>query len=124
MVAAESGLAQQARALLHDGRVLRMSRRGRWRRFRADLSETGARRHADRATDRQAKDRSINRAMNNIDLLIVGAGPSGMAAAIAARRHGLSVAVIDDQPAPGGQIWRGVELTDRRDEILGSAFAA
>jgi NADPH-dependent 2,4-dienoyl-CoA reductase/sulfur reductase-like enzyme len=43
------------------------------------------------------------------DLLIVGAGPAGIAAAVAARRHGLSVRVVDDQPAPGGQIWRGVE---------------
>ncbi|HEV7328224.1 MAG TPA: NAD(P)/FAD-dependent oxidoreductase [Bosea sp. (in: a-proteobacteria)] len=43
------------------------------------------------------------------DLLIVGAGPAGMAAAVTARRHGLSVRVVDDQPAPGGQIWRGIE---------------
>lgn len=43
------------------------------------------------------------------DLLIVGAGPAGMAAAVTARRHRLSVRVVDDQPAPGGQIWRGIE---------------
>jgi octopine oxidase subunit A len=47
--------------------------------------------------------------MSAIDLLIVGAGPAGMAAAIAARRHGLTVLVVDDQPSPGGQIWRAVE---------------
>lgn len=45
-----------------------------------------------------------------------------MAAAIAARRHGLEVMVIDDQAAPGGQIWRSVELTTRRDEILGPSY--
>jgi NADPH-dependent 2,4-dienoyl-CoA reductase/sulfur reductase-like enzyme len=45
-----------------------------------------------------------------------------MAAAIAARRHGLGVTVIDDQPTPGGQIWRSVEKTVRRDDILGSAY--
>lgn len=61
--------------------------------------------------------------MTGIDLLVVGAGPAGMAAALAAREHGLQVMVIDDQPAPGGQIWRSVELTRTRDEILGSAFA-
>lgn len=44
-----------------------------------------------------------------VDLLIVGAGPAGMRAAIQARSHGLSVLVADDQPAPGGQIWRAVE---------------
>ena len=45
-----------------------------------------------------------------------------MAAAIAARSCGLTVTVIDDQPSPGGQIWRSVELTDRRDAILGPAY--
>ncbi|MGO4815708.1 FAD-dependent oxidoreductase, partial [Cupriavidus sp. 2MCAB6] len=40
------------------------------------------------------------------DVLIVGAGPAGMAAARAAAGSGCSVALIDDNPAPGGQIWR------------------
>jgi NADPH-dependent 2,4-dienoyl-CoA reductase/sulfur reductase-like enzyme len=46
-----------------------------------------------------------------------------MAAALAARRHGLEVMVIDDQPAPGGQIWRSVEKAARRDDILGPSYA-
>ncbi len=41
------------------------------------------------------------------DLLIVGAGPSGLAAAYHAARNGLRVTVVDDNPAAGGQIWRG-----------------
>jgi NADPH-dependent 2,4-dienoyl-CoA reductase/sulfur reductase-like enzyme len=45
-----------------------------------------------------------------------------MAAALAARRHGLKVMVIDDQPGPGGQIWRSVENTARRDDILGPSY--
>jgi NADPH-dependent 2,4-dienoyl-CoA reductase/sulfur reductase-like enzyme len=45
-----------------------------------------------------------------------------MAAAIAARRHGLEVLVIDDQPGLGGQIWRSVETAARRDDILGSSY--
>jgi NADPH-dependent 2,4-dienoyl-CoA reductase/sulfur reductase-like enzyme len=45
-----------------------------------------------------------------------------MAAAIAARRFGLEVTVIDDQPEPGGQIWRSVERTCRRDLILGPSY--
>jgi NADPH-dependent 2,4-dienoyl-CoA reductase/sulfur reductase-like enzyme len=61
--------------------------------------------------------------MSGTDLLIVGAGPAGMAAAIAARRHGLEVMVVDDQPAPGGQIWRSVEMAARRDDILGPSYA-
>ncbi|MBY4871325.1 NAD(P)/FAD-dependent oxidoreductase, partial [Burkholderia anthina] len=42
------------------------------------------------------------------DLLIVGAGPAGMAAAAAARHAGLSVVVADEGRAPGGQIYRNV----------------
>ncbi|WP_175719466.1 NAD(P)/FAD-dependent oxidoreductase [Burkholderia anthina] len=42
------------------------------------------------------------------DLLIVGAGPAGMAAAAAARHAGLSVVVADEGGAPGGQIYRNV----------------
>ena len=40
------------------------------------------------------------------DLLIVGAGPAGMSAAVQARQHGLTVLVLDEQPSPGGQIYR------------------
>lgn len=41
-----------------------------------------------------------------IDLLVIGAGPAGMAAALTATRHGLRVRVVDEQHAPGGQIFR------------------
>lgn len=40
------------------------------------------------------------------DLAIIGAGPGGLAAARAAAGRGLSVVVLDEQAAPGGQIWR------------------
>lgn len=40
------------------------------------------------------------------DLAIIGAGPGGLAAARTAADRGLSVVVIDEQAAPGGQIWR------------------
>jgi NADPH-dependent 2,4-dienoyl-CoA reductase/sulfur reductase-like enzyme len=40
------------------------------------------------------------------DVLIVGAGPAGIAAATAAARAGCSVIVLDDQAAAGGQVWR------------------
>jgi NADPH-dependent 2,4-dienoyl-CoA reductase/sulfur reductase-like enzyme len=43
------------------------------------------------------------------DVLIVGAGPAGVAAAVAASGRGKSVTVVDDNPALGGQIWRGGE---------------
>ena len=41
------------------------------------------------------------------DVQVVGAGPAGMAAAYRAAQAGLRVVVIDDNPAAGGQIWRG-----------------
>ena len=41
------------------------------------------------------------------DILVVGAGPAGMAAAWSAAQAGVRVGVIDDNPVPGGQIWRG-----------------
>ena len=42
-----------------------------------------------------------------VDTVIVGAGPGGLAAARAAKRVGKRVLVIDDNWGPGGQIWRG-----------------
>lgn len=41
------------------------------------------------------------------DVLVVGAGPAGLAAAVRAREAGCSVTVLDDNPGAGGQIWRG-----------------
>jgi pyruvate/2-oxoglutarate dehydrogenase complex dihydrolipoamide dehydrogenase (E3) component len=40
-------------------------------------------------------------------IVIVGAGPTGMAAAVRARECGKRVTVLDDNPTAGGQIWRG-----------------
>src|SRR5689334_13301719 len=41
------------------------------------------------------------------DALVIGAGPSGLAAAYRAAQSGLRVVVVDDNTAAGGQIWRG-----------------
>lgn len=41
------------------------------------------------------------------DIVIVGAGPAGLAAARSAARSGATVALVDDNPRAGGQIWRG-----------------
>ena len=44
---------------------------------------------------------------HRFDVLVIGAGPAGMAAAAAAAEAGAKAAVVDDNPSPGGQIWRG-----------------
>lgn len=40
------------------------------------------------------------------DIVIVGAGPAGLSAALAAAPSGARIAVLDDNPHAGGQVWR------------------
>ncbi len=51
------------------------------------------------------------------DLAIVGAGPAGMAAAVTAAELGLDTVVLDEQQAPGGQIYRNIEALERGGHI-------
>ncbi len=51
--------------------------------------------------------------MNSLrDIIVVGAGPAGLSAATRAADFGLDVLVLDEQPAPGGQIYRNIERAD------------
>lgn len=43
---------------------------------------------------------------DQFDILVVGAGPAGVAAAVLAAECGRRVGLVDDNPAAGGQIWR------------------
>lgn len=43
---------------------------------------------------------------DRFDVLVVGAGPAGLAAAQAAAGHGVRVGLVDLQPRLGGQVWR------------------
>jgi NADPH-dependent 2,4-dienoyl-CoA reductase/sulfur reductase-like enzyme len=53
--------------------------------------------------------------MRRFDVIVVGAGPAGIAAATAAAHHGKSVLLLDDNPTAGGQIWRsGIEAVSHR----------
>ncbi len=46
--------------------------------------------------------------MKRYDLVIVGAGPSGLSAAIEAAKRGLSVVVFDENEKPGGQLFKQI----------------
>lgn len=50
------------------------------------------------------------------DVAVVGAGPGGLAASLACARAGLSVALIDDNPLAGGQIWRAASQDSEADQ--------
>jgi len=57
------------------------------------------------------------------DLLVVGAGPAGLSAAARASELGLSALLADENPAPGGQIYRAVTTTPVKDRaILGQDY--
>lgn len=61
-----------------------------------------------------------------LDLAIIGSGPAGLSAAITASKLGLQVQLIDEQVAPGGQIYRGVENSSTNNQsaidLLGSDY--
>lgn len=42
------------------------------------------------------------------DLVVIGAGPAGMSAALTAASHGLKTLLLDEQVSPGGQIYRNI----------------
>ena len=51
------------------------------------------------------------------EILVVGAGPAGLAAATVAAECGKRVAVCDDTPWLGGQIWRGEERLPKSRQV-------
>ena len=50
------------------------------------------------------------------EVLLVGAGPAGIAAAVCAAESGKTVGIVDDNLTPGGQIWRGSSEPAARSE--------
>ena len=46
--------------------------------------------------------------MKRYDMIIVGAGPAGLSAAIEAAKHGLQVVVYDENAKPGGQLFKQI----------------
>src|SRR5215469_6482582 len=70
----------------------------RWESRPACLHDTGAARNARRT--------SAGNALMGRSIVIVGAGPAGMATAIEAVTSGCRVTVVDEAMRPGGQIYR------------------
>ncbi len=50
------------------------------------------------------------------EIVVVGAGPAGIAAACVAAESGKRVAVVDDTPWLGGQIWRGEQAKPKQPQ--------
>jgi len=60
---------------------------------------------------------------NSFDIVIIGAGPAGMTAAVEADRHGASVCLLDEQSDAGGQIYRNVaQAPAARTKIMGEDY--
>ena len=58
------------------------------------------------------------------DIIIIGAGPAGMAAALEAEKLNLRVLVVDRQDSPGGQIYRGVSRKKEHEcQAISSDYA-
>ncbi len=59
----------------------------------------------------------------DFDLIVIGAGPAGMAAAVTASIHGLRTALLDENAGPGGQIYRAITTTPvKKRKILGGDY--
>jgi len=60
---------------------------------------------------------------SHYQLLVIGGGPAGLAAATTAAEQGVSCAVLDEQAMLGGQIYRSIEtIPDQRAQKLGSEY--
>src|SRR5258708_29189089 len=60
---------------------------------------------------------------DSYNLVVVGAGPAGVAAATLAADLGADTLLLDEQPAPGGQIYRAITETPlRKRDMLGADY--
>jgi thioredoxin reductase len=62
--------------------------------------------------------------MHRVDLIIIGAGPAGMAVAATAANGGAKVLILDEQPQAGGQIYRNVTSNSDRKSYLGKDYTS
>lgn len=66
---------------------------------------------------------SVDGADAEYELVVVGSGPSGLAAATTAAGCGVKVLVVDENPGPGGQIYRSIASAPAgRRRLLGPDY--
>lgn len=66
---------------------------------------------------------AIDELPERYDLVVVGAGPAGLSAAARAAELGIDVLLVDENPAPGGQIYRAITTTPVGDrDVLGADY--
>jgi D-hydroxyproline dehydrogenase subunit alpha len=58
-----------------------------------------------------------------VRVVVVGAGPGGMAAAAVAAENGCQVRLLDENHGPGGQIWRGYKADSASNDPHSHEFA-
>ena len=59
--------------------------------------------------------------MTRTEVLVIGAGPAGIAAATAAAENGRKVILLDDNVTAGGQIWRSATVGEKTSSDPGDA---
>jgi NADPH-dependent 2,4-dienoyl-CoA reductase/sulfur reductase-like enzyme len=59
---------------------------------------------------------------SDYDVVVIGAGPAGLAAAAVTATSELSTIILDENPAPGGQIYRAVTTSPVPTHVLGPDY--
>jgi len=59
----------------------------------------------------------------HVDAIVIGAGPAGLSCAASLVNFGLEVMLLDEQPNPGGQIYKNIEnISEKCSNILGEDY--
>lgn len=56
--------------------------------------------------------------IETVDILVIGAGPAGLAAAASTASAGLRTLLVDENAAPGGQIYRAITRSPFADAVI------
>src|SRR5262249_34990953 len=94
-----------AGSALWDGRLLRVSCHDRWSSTSPCVHDDCVSGNEDRNRGGGTRD-SMTKHIEQIDVLVIGGGPAGIAAASCASERGARVLLVDEGTQPGGQIWR------------------